>query len=184
MEERRALRHRLGFTDDDVVCVYTGRFTRDKNPLVLASAIDALALTEPAYKAIFIGDGEQKAQIAACRNTTILPFMKHIDLAQHYRAADIGVWPRQESMSMIDAAASGLPIIVSNRIGESARVSGNGKVYEENDAADLAKVIRSFTAADERQAYGAAGRRKMLDGFSWNSFARTVQQDFAAALAR
>jgi glycosyltransferase involved in cell wall biosynthesis len=181
-EERRLLRHRLGFTEDDIVCVYTGRFTRDKNPVVLASAIDALALTEPRYKGVFIGDGEQKAEIAACRNTTVLPFMKHVDLAQHYRAMDIGVWPRQESMSMIDAAASGLPIIVSNRIGEPGRVTGNGKMYEENDSGDLAAVITSFVDADERRAYGSAGRRKMLDGFSWSTFARTVAADFAASL--
>jgi glycosyltransferase involved in cell wall biosynthesis len=184
IESRRRLRARLGYGDRDIVCVYTGRFTRDKNPLVLATAIDALARKDPRYHGLFIGDGEQKPQIAACRQTRILPFMKHVDLAQHYRAADVGVWPRQESMSMIDAAASGVPIIVSNRIGEPGRVAGNGKMYEENDAADLAAVIESFAPAAERQAYGAAGRRKMVEGFSWNAFARTVAADFATALAR
>jgi glycosyltransferase involved in cell wall biosynthesis len=183
-ESRRRLRDRLGYLEDDIVCVYTGRFTRDKNPLALASAIDALAETEPRYKGLFIGEGEQKAEIAACRHTTILPFMTHADLAEHYRAADIGVWPRQESMSMIDAAASGVPIIVSNRIGEPGRVRDNGKMYEENDARDLASVIRSFASADERRTYGAVGRRKMLEGFSWTSFARTVEADFLASLDR
>ena len=181
---RQALRLRLGYTADDIVCVYTGRFTKDKNPLALAQAIERLSETSPHHKALFIGDGEQKAAIAACRNTTVVPFMTHANLAQHYRAADIGVWPRQESMSMIDAAASGVPIIVSNRIGEPGRVTGNGKMYQENDAEDLAAVIRSFAHPDERRAFGATGRRKMLDGFSWNSFARTVEADFAASLER
>ena len=184
IESRQTLRQRLGYTADDIVCVYTGRFTNEKNPLVLATAIDALARTGARYRGLFIGNGEQKSAIAACRNTTVLPFMTHTNLAQHYRAADIGVWPRQESMSMIDAAASGLPIIVSNRIGEPGRVTGNGKMYEENDVADLAAVIRSFESADERRAYGAVGRKKMLDGFNWNSFARTVEADFAASLDR
>ena len=183
-ERRHGLRERLGYTADDIVCVYTGRFTKAKNPLVLASAIDALARADPRYKGLFIGDGEQKAEIAACQHTTIVPFMTHADLAQHYRAADIGVWPRQDSMSMIDAAASGVPIIVSNRIGEPGRVTGNGKMYEEGDAADLAAVISSFDSPGERSAYGAVGRQKMVDGFSWNSFARTVETDFAASLQR
>jgi glycosyltransferase involved in cell wall biosynthesis len=87
-------------------------------------------------------------------------------------------------MSMIDAAASGVPIIVSNRIGEPGRVTGNGKMYEENDPSSLAAVIKSFASADERRAYGGVGRRKILDGFSWNSFARTVEADFTAALGR
>jgi hypothetical protein len=77
-----------------------------------------------------------------------------------------------------------VPIIVSDRIGEPARVTGNGKMYRENDAADLAAVIRTFDGVGERLAYGAAGRRKMLDGFSWTSFARTVEADFAASLGR
>jgi glycosyltransferase involved in cell wall biosynthesis len=85
---------------------------------------------------------------------------------------------------MIDAAASGVPIIVSDRIGEPDRAAGNGKMYQENDAVDLAAVIRSFDNPDERRAYGAVGRRKMLEGFSWNSFARTVEADFAASLNR
>jgi glycosyltransferase involved in cell wall biosynthesis len=183
-ESRRTLRRHLGYSDGDIVCVYTGRFTKDKNPLALAQAIDALARTDARYRALFIGDGEQKPEIAACLNTTVLPFMRHADLAPYYRAADLAVWPRQETISMIDAAASGVPMVVSNRIGEPGRVTGNGKMYEENDVADLAAVIRSFESPDERRACGAVGRQKMLDGFSWNSFARTIEADFAASLER
>lgn len=182
--DRRAVRAALGFTDDDVVCVYTGRFTPAKNPLLLAQAIDALADIDPRYKGLFIGNGEQKAAIEACRNTTRVPFMTHGKLARHYRAADIGVWPRQESMSMIDAASSGVPIVVSNQIGEPGRASGNGKLYVENDLASLVAVLQSFAAPDERRRYGAEGRRKMLHGFSWSAFARTVEADFLASLGR
>jgi glycosyltransferase involved in cell wall biosynthesis len=181
-EARQRIRRHLGFVDDDIVCVYTGRFTRDKNPLLLAQAVEILAARDPRYKALFIGDGEQRPEISACRGVTILPFMTHANLAQHYRAADIGVWPRQESMSMIDAAASGVPIVASNRIGEPGRVKGNGKMYEENDASDLAAVLSSFSGAAERRAYGAVGRRKILEGFTWSAFARTVEVDFAASL--
>lgn len=183
-ETRRIVRARLGYGADDIVCVYTGRFTEDKNPLVLAKAIDALVDNDPRYKGLFIGDGVQNAEIAACRNTTVLPFMTHGKLAQHYRAADIGVWPCQESMSMIDAAASGVPIVVSNRIREPGRVTGNGMMYEENDVDSLVAVLSRFGNADDRHAYGSIGRRKMLEGFSWNSFARTVEADFVASIAR
>jgi glycosyltransferase involved in cell wall biosynthesis len=179
---RQALRATLGVSGDDVLCVYTGRFSQDKNPLVLARAIEILADTEPRFKALFIGDGQQKTEIAACRHTTVVPFMTHANLAAHYRAADIGVWPREESMSMIDAAASGLPLIVSNRIGEPSRVDGNGRTYDENDPAALADVIRSFGAADDRRHYGSIGRQKIVGGFTWQAFARTLEADFLASL--
>ena len=179
---RIALRQSLGYRDDDVVCVYTGRFSRDKNPLLLAKAIDALSQTDPRFKGLFIGNGIQKDEIAACRNTTIVPFMKHRDLAQHYRAVDVAAWPRQESMSMLDAAASGLPVIGSNRIGAPERVTGNGKMYVEDSVESMAEVVHSFADADERRTYGDTGRRKMLDGFSWIGFGRAVESDFVASL--
>jgi len=72
--------------------------------------------------------------------------------------------------------------VVSNKIGEPQRMSGNGKVYEENTVASLRDVLRSFASAEERRSYGTAGRRKMLEGFSWTRFARTVESDFVGAL--
>jgi glycosyltransferase involved in cell wall biosynthesis len=180
---RRELRTSLGFTEDDIVCVYTGRFSRDKNPLVLAKAIDALSDVAPQFKGLFIGDGVQRAEIEACRNTTVVPFMTHRRLSEHYRAADIGVWPRQESMSMIDAAASGVPLVVSDRMGEPDRVIGNGRMYVEDDVASLAEALRSFTSPDQRQTFGEAGRQKMLDGFNWTTFAQTLEGDFIESLA-
>src|SRR5439155_8113458 len=61
---RGALRTSLGFGDQDIVCVYTGRFSNAKNPLVLAKAIDALFDTKPTFKGLFIGDGSQKCETA------------------------------------------------------------------------------------------------------------------------
>ncbi len=181
--ERRNVRQSLGFTHNDIVCVYTGRFSLDKNPLILARALDALCERDPRFKGLFIGDGVQKDEITACKNTTILPFMKHKTLAEHYRASDIAAWPTQESMSMLDAASSGLPLVVSDRIGEVDRVTGNGKMYEENSVASLVAVLSSLSDAAARHAYGNAGRQKMLTGFSWAHYARSVEADYCEARA-
>ena len=155
---------------------------------LLARAIDALHDRDPRFKGLFIGDGVQKDEIAACRNTRIVSFMKHADLAEHYRAADIAVWPTQESMSMLDAAASGLPIVVSNRIGEKDRVNGNGEMYEQDsmtslitDAlrrlADAEYGGRMAPRADGRCLRGSAGcgLPARLNPISWrHSIAATV----------
>jgi glycosyltransferase involved in cell wall biosynthesis len=183
-EARAALRCRLGYGDEDVVCVFTGRFSPDKNPLLLARAIDAMHEHAPRFKALFVGDGAQKDEILACRNTTVVPFMKYRSLAEYYRAADIAVWPTQESMSMLDAASTGLPIVVSNRVGEVERVSGNGRMYDENDLASMAAALQSLASPAERRTLGAEGRRKMVDGFNWARYAEAVEADYEAALRR
>ena len=111
LEERRELRQHLGFSDVDIVCIYTGRFTRDKNPLLLANAVSRLlAMGEP-FRGLFVGDGPQRESIQASLGCAVHPFVPVDGLARYFRAADIGVWPRQESMSMLDAASCGLPIV-------------------------------------------------------------------------
>jgi glycosyltransferase involved in cell wall biosynthesis len=179
--EREALRRQLGFEDGDVVCVYSGRFSPDKNPLALAQAVDRLADRSPRYRGLFIGDGGQRDAIAACRNVQIVPFMRHAQLAAHYRAADIAVWPTQESMSMLDAAATGIPIVVSDRIGEPERVRGNGRTYVQGDVESLAAQLWGLADAAERARLGAVGREKMTAGFNWAQFARDVSADYAEA---
>jgi glycosyltransferase involved in cell wall biosynthesis len=179
---RNRLRQSLGYGPDDIVCIYTGRFSRDKNPLLLAKAIDALSQSDPRFKGLFVGNGVQKDEIAACRNARVIPFMMNQNLAEHYRAVDIAVWPFQESMSMLDAASSGLPVVGSNRIGEPDRVNGNGKMYEENSVDSMSDVLRSFGSVEERRRYGDVGRRKMLDGFNWNTYAKVIESDFADAV--
>jgi glycosyltransferase involved in cell wall biosynthesis len=182
--DRRALRQHYGYSDSDIVCLYTGRFSPGKNPLLLAQAAGVLSMADPRFKALFVGEGAQKAAIAAQPNTRIIPFMTHKDLARHYRAADIAIWPREESMSMLDAAASGLPLVVSDRIGDPERVRGNGRTHAENNVDSLAQVLRELAEPDARHTLGFAGRRKMVEGFSWTRFAKVVEADYLESLGR
>jgi glycosyltransferase involved in cell wall biosynthesis len=181
VRRRQATRTRLGFVDDDIVCVYTGRFSNDKNPLALAQAVQRLAAEGARCKSVFVGEGPQKDAIAGCKGSTLLPFMRHSELADLYRAADIAVWPRQESMSMLDAAASGLPLIVSDKMGESERVAGNGEVYRENDVEDLACALVRLSDGSRRNQLGAYGREKMLRSFSWSTIAASIASDYVQA---
>jgi glycosyltransferase involved in cell wall biosynthesis len=179
---RSQTRRGWGYGPDDVVCIYTGRFSHAKNPLVLARAVASLADAGLSYHSLFVGEGDQKEAIASCRSARVLPFAKHAALADLYRMADIAVWPRQESMSMLDAAATGIPIVASTEIGESDRIVGNGRVYQENSVEDLARVLSGLASAGERKALGAAGRAKMEARYSWAAIARAIEGDFASAL--
>jgi hypothetical protein len=58
-----ALRSSLGYTDHDILCIYTGRLTRAKNPLVLVRVIATLSERDPRYMGLFIGAGEQREEI-------------------------------------------------------------------------------------------------------------------------
>jgi len=181
---RRQLRARLGYDDQDIVCLYTGRFSPSKGPQVLADAIAHLTDAEGRFRALFVGGGTA-AEAEALRNSAgclVVPFVPARDLPPYYWAADIGVWPRQESTSQLDAAAAGLPIILSDRITVLERVTGNGLTYREGDPTNLAERIESLAQASARRPLGEAGSLKMKTRFSWHQIAEQRAADYARSL--
>lgn len=162
--------------------VYTGRFSEEKNPLLLARAVEALRRSGQPFRSVFFGEGKQKDAIAACEGATIHPFVPYTELGTLYRAADIGVWPTQESTSMIDAAACGLPTIVNDTIVATERIDGNGITYRLNDQADLERALLELRSPERRAQLGAHGASKMKDSYSWEALVARRLEQYRAAL--
>jgi len=173
-KDRNILRKKLGFKESDVVCIYTGRFTKDKNPRCLALAIDYLNKNGHFFGGLFVGSGneEENKFISSMEGCVVHPFVLVNSLPSFYRAAEIGVWPRQESISQLDAVACGLPIVVSNKVQVTERVEGNGLFYEENNYLDLANKLIVLKNFDLRKKMGDCGIKKILDNYSWLAIAK------------
>ncbi len=184
-EARSQFRQQLGFSPSDIVCIYTGRFSKDKGPLYLAQAIDRLVKNGGAFRGLFVGNGPEMEVMAikSCAGCVIHPFVFTRELPRFYQAADIGVWPRQESTSQLDAAACGLPIILSNHVQVTERVEGNGLTYEEDNVYDLAQKIKSLADQKIRAHMGQIGSNKINQHFSWNNIAKQRVLDYKAALS-
>lgn len=185
-EERKAVRAALGFRDPEIVCVYSGRLHPEKDPLTLARAIGLLQRRDPRYRALFVGWGtpDYLASLRAEPGCVIHPFVDWKRLPVLYRAGDIGVWPKQESTSQLDAAACGLPLILSNRVQVRERHEGNGLVFEEGNAEDLARKIESLANPELRRRLGETGTKKMREKYSWEKIARDRMADYQSALNR
>jgi glycosyltransferase involved in cell wall biosynthesis len=179
---RTALRQQLAFTESAIVCIYTGRFNAEKNPLLLAKAVERLFHSGAPYRGLFIGNGAQGEAIAACAGCRTHPFVTVKELGTFYRAADIGVWPAQESMSMLDAAACGLPIVANHTMTATERLNGNGLAYRLDDLEDLTRVLSALRDRGTRLHMGELGARKMKHEYSWESIARQRVRDYETAL--
>ncbi|HET7819666.1 MAG TPA: glycosyltransferase family 4 protein [Bacteroidia bacterium] len=177
-EDRKDKRNKLGFSENDIVCIYTGRFTDGKNPLCLAKAINRLNESGMAFKGLFMGDGPQWNEIKNQNGCTIHKFVPYHELPEYYGIADIGVWPKQESTSMIDAAACGLPIIISNKVLAKERVDGNGLTYEENNVDSLIEALLQLEDPALRKQLSDIGIRKMQTHYSWDKIARERIEDY------
>lgn len=184
MEQRRSIREKLGFKPHEIVCIYTGKLTLEKNALILAEAVAELRADGRPYRALVIGNGPQRDRIAAVDGCVVLPFSPYSELPPFYRCADIGVWPTNESTSMLDAAASGLPLVVSDGIAYRDHVDGNGLVVRMNDRVDLQRVLLALSDGELRSQLGRAGAAKMALHFSCEDVARRRLADYCAAVSK
>jgi glycosyltransferase involved in cell wall biosynthesis len=183
-DEREALRRSLGFGTDEIVCIYTGRFSPGKNPQLLADAIDILQKKGEKIRGLFLGNGTE-SEVENIRNKQgclVHPFVTVLELPKFYRSADIGVWPREESTSQLDAAACGVPIIISNRVHVTERVDGNGLLYNEGDANDLAEKIMQMKSPSLRRQFSAVGVDKVFRKFSWKTLAAQRIDDYVKTM--
>lgn len=182
ISNREKVRERVGLSIDDIVVIYTGRLSEDKNPYCLAKAIEFLNTSHPGFRGLFIGDGPQSELIIKTVGCTVIPFMPSTELADYYRSADIGVWPKQESTSQIDAVCCGLPIIISDRTSVPERVQGNGFTYRENDPSDLAEKLLLLREKNQREEMGIRGAQRIKSQFGWNRIAAERIVDYKHAL--
>jgi len=180
--DRAALRKRFGFSHSEIVCIYAGRFTEEKNPLLLAKAVERLQQQGHPFRGLLLGNGPQADDIRNCFGCVTHPFEPVNALGDFFRAADIGVWPAQESLSMLDAAACGLPIVVNHTMTAPERVVGNGLTYLLNDSNDLLRALLELKNPCNRREMGRIGAQKMARDFSWESVAHRRLRDYEAAL--
>ena len=182
--DRKNLRERLGFSASDIVCIYTGRFSEDKNPLLLARVVAQLVGRGECFRGLFVGNGVQARAIRSHPGCVVHPFVPVDKLAPLYRASDIGVWPTQESTSMLDAAACGLPIVANNSMTVRERLDGNGLTYRLNDLDDLMRTLLMLRDPQVRAQMGSIGSQKVVRKFSWESVARLRLLDYEAVIQR
>jgi len=133
---------------------------------------------------LFVGNGLQGNvdAIKECPGCTVHAFVPTKELVSFYRASDVGVWPKQESTSQLDAAACGLPLILSNRVEVKERINGNGVLYEEGNADDLVSKLQSLSSPECRKKMGESGARKMQNSFSWECIAKEYVKDYETSL--
>jgi glycosyltransferase involved in cell wall biosynthesis len=178
---RQEERLRMGIRDEEIVCIYTGRLTAFKNPLLLASAVERLNAEGLNYRALFVGGGEEEQRLRARSGTIVESFVAPSDLARYYWASDIAVWPRSYSASQVEAVACGLPLIMSDA-SRKAELHDVSIRYKEDDLDSLTEILRGLGSRDRREALGRAGAELVRAKLSWSVIAAKRAQDYRAAI--
>jgi glycosyltransferase involved in cell wall biosynthesis len=119
-------RRRFGIGEDKVVFLFVGKFIPQKRPFDFLLALDALKKQGTNAWGLMIGNGPLRPLLDRHARELGTPcsfggFLNQKELGFAYGAADVLVLPsdRRETWGLVvnEAMASGLPAIVSNRVG-------------------------------------------------------------------
>lgn len=177
MPIREKERKQLGFEPDDVVFTFMGRINRDKGVYELLEAFNRVAINKHT-KLLLIGNNEgisdetfkaypniQLNDNLICYGLTKTPFYA-------LQAGDVFCLPSYREgfgVSVIEAAAVGMPVIASDAYGlRDSFVDGvTGLKCKVRDADSLAEAMIDLSdSPDKRIAYGIAGRERVVNLFS------------------
>ena len=132
------------------------------------------------FKALFIGEGKEDycKKFKESKYCKLLDFVNYKELNKFYNISDIGVWPKQESTSQLDALATGLSIIISDKSGVKERAINSGLLYQEGSKVDLAKQIIRLGDVNLRSKMSKNSINKIREIYDWKIIAKKYVEDY------
>ena len=190
IDARYELRRQLAINENDIVFIYAGKVVPVKGPHILVEAASKLMLNHDGLKVLVVGNGPQayiekmKQDINAKNMTDRFIWHDAVpnkELYKFYSAADVAIWPREASLSMMEAMGCGLPVIRSSGSEVSERLEyDNGLTYQNEDPSDLAQQMEKLLNTKLRVEMGRNSRKLVEDKFNWriiaNQFIESVGQ--------
>jgi glycosyltransferase involved in cell wall biosynthesis len=179
---RSEVRDKLAIPNDNILFIYAGKLIPDKGPHLLVEAAIKLMAEHSNINVLLLGSGGAEyldKMEHYIRNGNLEDrFFWHDavpnkELYKFYSAADVAVWPLEGSLSIMEAMACKLPVIISDTSQVNERVGyGNGLTYAGEDPADLARQMEKLLDPDMRKRMGANGRKAVEESLNWETIAR------------
>jgi phosphatidylinositol alpha-1,6-mannosyltransferase len=191
----REVRDRLGLGDRPVV-VCVSRFVARKGQDVLVRALPAIREQVPDAALLLVGDGPHRHTVerlvdrlrlgAHVRMTGQIPWVK---TPAYYDAGDVfcmptrtrrlGLEPEALGICYLEAAATGLPVVVGDSGGapDTVREGETGYVVNGRDVDEVAdRCARLLRDPARARRLGAAGRAWVREQWSWAGQAATLDR--------
>ncbi len=182
------LRASWGAGPDDPVIIYVGRMAAEKNLGQAVEAFLAMQAIEPRAKFVLVGDGPEKAALAARHPEFHYAGMRRgEELAAHYASADVFVFASTtETFGNVvtEAMASGLVVVAYDYAAtrQHVRDGVNGFAAAFDDKAALVAAARG---AMGRRAEWAAVRgvaRATALTITWDAIVDKFEEELRAAI--
>ena len=171
---RQKIRSRLNISNDEFVILFTAKMTPRKRPKDLVEASLFLRSCGHNIVSIFVGSGPEENELKRIVSESSTPeacrfvgFVNQREIVEFYYAADYFVLPSESEplgVSAVEAAASGLPLILSDQVGcigpsSAARVGENALVFQQGNVNALIDcIMKLMEFPEEAKKMGEASR--------------------------
>lgn len=173
-EERKSKKERRG------VCIgYLGRLSPEKNIISMIKAVKALTL-ESGLDNVYLkiaGTGPVYNKIKRMEDEKIKVLGYVEDAPSFYRSVDVFLLPSKleaQPIALLEAMASGLPVITTDVGDNKYFVQGNG-ILCGTSAKEIGAAIKEMLSED-MERMGTESRRIVENGYTWDKIAeRTLE---------
>lgn len=149
-QSRDRIRKELGIAENELLLISAGRISRSKHYEVVLRALHKLP-NNSTYKFLLLGSGDQQyvselIELAKKLNVQDRFMYREIvpkeELHEYYSASDVGIWPVQPSITIIEAIGCSLPVLLPNRDTVAHLIkAGNGIFFKMADSQDIARLL-------------------------------------------
>jgi glycosyltransferase involved in cell wall biosynthesis len=187
--KKEFLRKRFNIESDSRIILFFGRLEKQKGLKYLLHAISELKDRITNTKFIIWGDGSLKSELMKLSRKLKIhdlvsfsdAILKDEDVPYVYNGADFFCLPSVHEgfpIAMVEAMASGLPIIASRTEGipEAIKDKENGFLFNVADSKDLAdKLLKSLEISENRlKMIKSINENKAKHDFSWYNISKRI----------
>ncbi|TQI71939.1 glycosyltransferase involved in cell wall biosynthesis [Gramella sp. Hel_I_59] len=181
-------RGELGYTNEDIVILFAGKFEQKKNPLLLVNAIKSLHdENESNLKLLLLGNGPLEAEIdTAIRDCSFikkLPFQNQSKMPVVYRIADIFCLPSKGpgetwGLAVNEAMACSRPVLVSDKVGCAPDLVQNnnvGEIFESGNLEDLKIKLRKMYQTNLKST--GKNAKEVIAEWNFNKISEAIKSE-------
>ena len=176
-DDEKALSHDTG--TDTPMLLAVGRLVARKGYMTLLRAMPQILAENPAAKLVIIGRGHMKKKLlkeaqklAISDSIFIESGMSFDDLAQHFRSADLVIYPSYyegQGLIPLEAMSSSTPVITVDMAPLTEMVDEKvGGLFKMGDSRDLAnQVSKLLSDSESRESMAKLGRKLVLSRYTY-----------------
>jgi len=176
-DDEKALSHKT--STDTPMLLAVGRLVARKGYMTLLRAMPNILAKHPGAKLVIIGRGHMKSKLmkeakklSISESVFIKSGMSFDDLAQHFRSADLVVYPSYyegQGLIPLESMSSGTPVVTVDMAPLTEMVDDTvGGLFESGNSQDLANTVNNMLSdAQGRSMKAEAGRKLVLSKYTY-----------------